>query len=469
MRDLRSELGRRHATYLYRRRRLIAEAPGPRLTLDGRPAIAFCTNDYLGLARHPEVVAACQRGADRYGVGSGSAHLVAGHGPEHQALEEELADFLGRPRVLLFSTGYMANLGVIQALAGPGDVVFADKLNHASLIDGALLARARLRRYPHADLAALQRQLASHGGGMGNLPSTAENAATTLIATDGVFSMDGDLAPLPELAASARAAGAWLLVDDAHGIGVLGREGRGSLDHFGLGLAEVPILVGTLGKALGTFGAFVAGEEDLIETLIQSARSYIYTTAPPPALAAATRASLALARREDWRRERLRALIERFRDGAARLNLPLLPSLTPIQPILAGSAERALAWSQALEDRGLLVTAIRPPTVPQGAARLRVTFSALHTDQDLERLLEALAELPVVADAPESPVPPVAREPGAPDSARGQIPVMAFPPKGQGSKTGLGPRVAGDGAALPRQARIVAESPPGPPPAMSVP
>lgn len=398
MRDLRSELGRRQAAHLYRRRRLVAEAPGPRLTLDGRPAIAFCTNDYLGLARHPKVVAAFQRGADLYGVGSGSAHLVAGHGPEHQALEEELADFLGRPRVLLFSTGYMANLGVIQALAGPGDAVFEDKLNHASLIDGALLARARLRRYPHGDLAALRRQLASHGGGMGNLPSTAENAATTLIATDGVFSMDGDLAPLPELAASARAAGAWLLVDDAHGIGVLGREGRGSLDHFGLGMADVPILVGTLGKALGTFGAFVAGDEDLIETLIQSARSYIYTTAPPPALAAATRASLALARREDWRRERLRALIERFRDGAARLNLPLLPSLTPIQPILAGSAERALAWSQALEDRGLLVTAIRPPTVPQGAARLRVTFSAPHTDQDLERLLDALAELPGVQD-----------------------------------------------------------------------
>jgi len=210
--------------------------------------------------------------------------------------------------------------------------------------------------------------------------------------------MDGDLAPLPELAAIARAAGAWLLVDDAHGIGVLGREGRGSLDHFGLGVAEVPILIGTLGKALGTFGAFVAGDEDLIETLIQSARSYIYTTAPPPALAAATRASLALARRDEWRRERLRALIGRFRAEATRLGLPLLPSPTPIQPILAGSAERALAWSQALEARGLLVTAIRPPTVPQGAARLRVTLSALHSDQDLDLLLEALARLPGVTN-----------------------------------------------------------------------
>ena len=393
MRDLRSELSRRQAAHLYRRRRLIAEAPGPHLTLEGRPAIAFCTNDYLGLARHPELVAAFQRGAERHGVGSGSAHLVAGHGPEHQALEEELADFLGRPRALLFSTGYMANLGVIQALAGPGDLVLEDKLNHASLLDGALLARARLRRYPHADLAALRRQLS---GPAGRTPSASAQALT--IATDGVFSMDGDLAPLPELAAIARSAGAWLLVDDAHGIGVLGREGQGSMDHFGLGVAEVPILIGTLGKALGTFGAFVAGDEDLIETLIQSARSYIYTTAPPPALAAATRASLALARRDEWRRERLRALIGRFRAEATRLGLPLLPSPTPIQPILAGSAERALAWSQALEARGLLVTAIRPPTVPQGAARLRVTLSALHSDQDLDLLLEALARLPGVTN-----------------------------------------------------------------------
>jgi len=400
--DLKSELERRQAACLYRRRRHVEGAPGPRMSLDGRPVIAFCTNDYLGLARHPRVVAAFQRGAEVYGVGSGSAHLVAGHGPAHEALEEELADFLGRPRALLFSTGYMANLGVIQALAGPGDPVFEDKLNHASLIDGALLARARLRRYPHADMAALRRQVQGH--------ITTEGTATALIATDGVFSMDGDLAPLPELAALARAAGAWLLVDDAHGIGVLGREGRGCLDHFGLGMEEVPILVGTLGKALGTFGAFVAGEDDLIETLIQSARSYIYTTAPPPALAAATRASLALARREEWRRERLRELIGGFRAGAAQLGLPLLPSPTPIQPLLAGSAERALAWSQTLESRGLLVTAIRPPTVPLGSARLRVTLSALHSDQELDMLLEALADLPDVqeSDGPESPSGPPA-------------------------------------------------------------
>ena len=441
-RDLTRELERRRAAHLYRRRRQIEAVPGPHLTLDGRPAIAFCTNDYLGLARHPEVIAACQRGAEAYGVGSGSAHLVAGHGPAHQALEEELADFLGRERALLFSTGYMANRGLLQALAGPGETVFEDRLNHASLIDGALLARARLRRYPHGDMAALRRQLAtcSHlesesssgsssgfgcgsrsesraesGSGSGSrsdarsrsasgsgpdLASTATGRPVALIATDGVFSMDGDLAPLPELAAIARAAGVPLLVDDAHGLGVLGREGRGSLDHYGLDAAAVPILMGTLGKALGTFGAFVAGSEDLIEALIQTARPYIYTTAPPPALAAATRASLALARREEWRRERLRDLIQTFRQGAAQLGLPLMPSTTPIQPILAGSAERALAWSQALEARGILVTAIRPPTVPEGSARLRVTLSALHTDQDLDCLLAALAELPKGARDP---------------------------------------------------------------------
>ncbi len=412
--DLTSELERRRAAHLYRRRRQIEAAPGPHLTLDGRPAIAFCTNDYLGLARHPEVIAACQRGVEAYGVGSGSAHLVAGHGPAHQALEEELADFLGRERALLFSTGYMANLGLIQALAGPGDQVFEDRLNHASLIDGALLARARLRRYPHGDMAALRRQLAAcsnpesesesesesdarsrYASGSGPDPEPAAGGRpVALIATDGVFSMDGDLAPLPELAAIARAAGVPLLVDDAHGLGVLGREGRGSLDHYGLDAAAVPILMGTLGKALGTFGAFVAGSEALIETLIQTARPYIYTTAPPPALAAATRASLALARREEWRRERLRELIQRFRQGVAQLGLPLMPSTTPIQPILAGSAERALAWSQTLEARGILVTAIRPPTVPEGSARLRVTLCALHSDQDLESLLAALAEPP---------------------------------------------------------------------------
>jgi 8-amino-7-oxononanoate synthase len=378
---LTAELNRRRSAGLYRHRRVLGGPQGPRCLVDGRTLLSFCSNDYLGLANHPEVVAALRRGGERWGVGSGASHLVNGHSAVHEALEAELADFLGRPRALLFSTGYMANLGVISALAGRGDRICEDRLNHASLLDGALLSRASLQRYPHADTAALA-QLAQAG-------------PPRLIATDGVFSMDGDLAPLPALARIARETGAWLLVDDAHGLGVLGREGRGSLDHFALGPDQVPVLMGTLGKALGTFGAFVAGSEALIETLIQQARSYIYTTAAPPALAEATRASLAIARREGWRRERLQSLIARLRSGAAQLGLPLLESATPIQPLLAGTAARAIAWGRALEDAGLLVTPIRPPTVPEGTARLRITLSAAHRESDVDRLLDALAILPV--------------------------------------------------------------------------
>jgi 8-amino-7-oxononanoate synthase len=378
--ELAPELGRLQAAGLYRRRRVLGGPQQPRCLVDGRPMLAFCSNDYLGLANHPEVVAALCRGAERWGVGSGAAHLVNGHCAAHEALEEELAEFTGRPRALLFSTGYMANLGVISALAGRGDTVFEDRLNHASLLDGALLSRANLRRYPHGDTAALGRMAAED--------------PPRLIATDGVFSMDGDLAPIPALARIAREAGAWLLVDDAHGLGVLGREGRGTLDHLGLDARAVPILMGTLGKALGTFGAFVAGSEELIETLVQRARSYIYTTAAPPALAEATRTSLAIVRREAWRRERLQTLIRRLRAGAAQLGLPLADSSTPIQPLMAGSAARALAWGQALESAGILVTPIRPPTVPEGTARLRITLSAAHTESDVDRLLDALGALP---------------------------------------------------------------------------
>ena len=378
--DLGAELAARRAAGLYRHRRLRADPVGPHAHSDGRALLAFCSNDYLGLANHPDLIAAFKEGADRWGVGSGAAHLVNGHCAAHQALEEALADFTGRPRALLFSTGYMANLGVIAALAGRGTTVLADRLNHASLSDGALLARARLTRYAHADAAAAARLAAAH--------------PPRLIVTDGVFSMDGDLAPLPALAGLARETGAWLLVDDAHGLGVLGREGRGTLDHCGLGAAEAPILMGTLGKALGTFGAFVAGSDDLIETLIQHARPYTYTTAAPPALAAATLRALELARREEWRRAHLRELIARLRAGAARLGLPLAASATPIQPLLAGSSARALAWAEALERAGLLVPAIRPPTVPEGTARLRITLSAAHTEADVDRLLAALAELP---------------------------------------------------------------------------
>jgi 8-amino-7-oxononanoate synthase len=378
---LRQRLAKRHAADLYRRPR-IAEGPTtPRRVVDGREVLSFCSNDYLGLASHPEVIAAFKRGADEYGVGSGAAHLVNGHTRAHQALEEELAAFTGRERALLFSTGYMANLSAVGALVGRGDAVFEDRLNHASLLDGGLLSGARFKRYPHADTDALAGLLAE------------TEAGERLIVTDGVFSMDGDLAPLPELAALARRHDAWLMVDDAHGLGVLGASGRGTIEHFGLGALDVPVLMGTLGKAFGTAGAFVAGSADLIEWLIQAARPYIYTTAMPAALAEATLASLRLIDEEPWRREHLQNLIARFRAGAEQLGLRLMPSDTPIQPILVGEAAEALRLSQRLFDAGIQVTAIRPPTVPQGTARLRVTLSAAHTVQDVDILLAALENL----------------------------------------------------------------------------
>lgn len=384
MSDALSSLREQH---LYRQHRVVDGPQGPELEIQGRRLLNFCSNDYLGLAAHPEVRRAFQKGVDDHGVGSGAAHLICGHSRAHQALEEDLAEFTGRPRALLFSTGYMANLGVMDALLGRRDLVFEDRLNHASLLDGARLSRAKLRRYPHQDVETLSAWLQAGFPGR------------RLIATDGVFSMDGDLAPLPDLARLAEEHGAWLMVDDAHGLGVLGRDGGGTLAHFGLGVEAVPILMGTLGKAFGTFGAFVAGSETLIETLIQSARPYIYTTAPPAALAVATRASLALARREGWRRERLRTLVERFRRGATELGFRLDPSTTPIQPLIAGTAARALAWSRHLEEQGILVAAIRPPTVPEGSARLRLTLTAAHSDAHLARLLDALGDLPGV-DAP---------------------------------------------------------------------
>ncbi|HHM05311.1 MAG TPA: 8-amino-7-oxononanoate synthase [Gammaproteobacteria bacterium] len=381
MKDLAGALAALRSAHQYRQRVRLDSPQGPQVVIDGRPYLSFCSNDYLGLANHPQVVAALQDGATRYGVGSGASHLITGHSRAHQALEEALAAFTGRPRALLFSTGYMANLGTVTALAGRGEWVFEDRLNHASLLDGGLLSGARLCRYPHADVRALAAKLAAGAG-------------ERLVVTDGVFSMDGDIAPLPELAAACRRHGAVLMVDDAHGLGVLGPGGAGAVASFGLGVAEVPVLVGTLGKALGTFGAFVAGSAELIETLIQRARSYIYTTALPPALAHATLASLRLAREEQWRRDRLAALVARFRAGAGQLGLELLPSATPIQGMVAGTAARVLAWSAALRDRGVYVSAIRPPTVPEGGARLRITFSARHTVEQVDRLLAALASLP---------------------------------------------------------------------------
>jgi len=381
MKRLVEELDLRREASLYRSRRVAESPQQPEMRIDGRRLLAFCSNDYLGLANHPDVVRAMQQGAAEYGAGSGAAHLINGHTAAHHALEEELAEFTARPRALLFSTGYMANLGVISALMGRGDRIYEDRLNHASLIDGGLLSRAKLLRYQHAELGSLQSQLESGSGGR------------VLVATDGVFSMDGDLAPLPALGRLAQDYHAWLMVDDAHGLGVLGAEGGGTLSHFGLGLEDAPILMGTLGKAFGTFGAFVAGSDELIETLIQQARSYIYTTALPSAVAEATRVSLRIARQESWRRERLNKLIQRFREGASSLGLPLMDSLTPIQPILAGSSAQAIAWSRQLEGKGMLVSAIRPPTVPDGSARLRITFNANHSDRHLERLLDALAGL----------------------------------------------------------------------------
>ena len=381
---LEAGLSRLAATGRVRRRRVVEAraADGVHVRLQDDALLAFCSNDYLGLAGHPRVVAAFAEAAREWGVGSGASHLVSGHCREHHALEDELAAFTGRARALLFSTGYMANLAVVTALLGRGDRVFMDRLNHASLLDAGLASGARFARYPHADAGALATRLAKGGDGR------------ALVVTDGVFSMDGDVAPLGALAAACRAQGAWLFVDDAHGFGVLGESGRGSLEAAGLDAADVPILMGTLGKALGTFGAFVAGSEALVETLLQTGRSYIYTTALPPAVAAATRASLRLLQEESWRRARLFGHVSHFRREAMGLGLSLMDSGTPIQPVILGSEAAALAASEALRAQGLWVPAIRPPTVPAGSARLRITFSAAHETSDVDRLLEALASLP---------------------------------------------------------------------------
>jgi len=366
---------------LYRRRRVVEAVAGTRVHMDGRELINFSSNDYLGLADHPRVVEAFRRAAGEYGVGSGAAHLISGHTREHHRFEEELADFTGRERALLFSTGYMANAGVIAALTDRHDAIYEDRLNHASLIDAAQLSRAKMKRYAHVDTTALAALLGNDG------------SRWRLIVSDGVFSMDGDVAPVAELAQLATDHAAGLLIDDAHGFGVLGARGGGSLEAAGLDPAEVPILMCTLGKALGVFGAFVAGDAALIETLIQSARSYIYTTALPPAVAAAGRAALSLLREESWRRDHVLALAQHFRAGVMQLGLQSPPSPTPIQPLILGEAATALAWSAALARAGFLVQAIRPPTVPAGSARLRVTFSAGHTQADVDALLAQLETL----------------------------------------------------------------------------
>ncbi|HEX9181122.1 MAG TPA: 8-amino-7-oxononanoate synthase [Burkholderiales bacterium] len=382
--ELRRELEERERDGL-RRARLILEAPqGARVLIEGRVYLAFCSNDYLGLANHPALVAAAQEGAARFGVGAGASHLVTGHHAAHHHLERELAEFTRLPRALLFSTGYMANLGVVSALLGRGDAVFADRLNHASLNDAALLSRARFTRYTHGDLEALERQL------------SASTAKRKLVATDAVFSMDGDIAELPRLLQLCERHDAWLLADDAHGFGVLGDRGRGVLEHFATRLPRFDpriIYMATLGKAAGVFGAFVAGDQDLVEYLAQRARSYIYTTATPPLLSHALSRALVLIREEGWRRERLGELVARLRAGAAGLRWPLMPSQTPIQPLLIGDSGEAVEVSKRLRERGILVPAIRPPTVPQGTARLRISLSAGHLPADVDSLLAALREI----------------------------------------------------------------------------
>ena len=387
---LEESLGALDRGLLKRRRATLAtlSAAGewPSVTVDGRRAVDFCSNDYLALARHPDIASAMAAAAVRHGAGSGASHLVAGHGIEHARLEEELALFTGRARALLFSTGYMANLAVVGALAGGGEQVLLDRLCHASLIDAALLCRARFKRFAHADAAAAERALARGDG------------TAALIATDGVFSMDGDLAPLAELARSSRAHNCWLVVDDAHGLGVLGPTGRGSLEECGLDEKAVPVLVGTLGKAFGTFGAFVAGAADVIELLLQKARPYAYTTALPQPIAAATRQALRIAAREPWRRERVLSLARRFSQAAQQLGVPLMASTTPIQPVLLGSTARVLRAQEELLNAGFWVVAIRPPTVASGSSRLRVTLSAGHTEDQVDGLVEALGR--IVAQLP---------------------------------------------------------------------
>ena len=363
---------------LLRRRRTLDAPCGPEAMIEGRRIVAFCSNDYLGLANHPALVAATQTAAGRWGVGSGASHAVSGHLRPHAELEERLAAFVGRERALYFTTGYMANLAVAPTLVGRDDAIFADKLNHASLIDAALLARAEHVRYAHGDVDALARRLEQ------------SRARRKLILTDAVFSMDGDLAPLPELFELAERFDAWLVVDDAHGFGVLGPGGRGSLAHFDLPPSPRLILMGTLGKAAGVAGAFVAGDQRVIEWLMQRARSYIFTTAASPILAAALLASLELIAAGDERRAQLQGLIVQLREGLSSLPWRLLPSPTAIQPLLIGGNEAAVRLAGRLFERGLWVPAIRPPTVPAGTARLRISLSAAHRESQIDDLIAAL-------------------------------------------------------------------------------
>jgi 8-amino-7-oxononanoate synthase len=378
--DFDARLGQLEEDGLTRRRRVVEGPQATSLTVDGKSYLAFCSNDYLGLANHPVLIAAAQWGAATYGVGGGASHLVCGHSVPHEVLEDALAAFVRLPRALYFSTGYMAALGVIPALVGRGDAVFSDTLNHACLIDGMRLSRADVYLYSHLDMEALEKQLAQC------------ESANKLVVSDAVFSMDGDLAPVPDLLALCERYDAWLLLDDAHGFGVLGADGRGSLSHFGVYSPRI-LYMGTLGKAAGVFGAFVAGEIEVIEWLLQRARTYIFTTAAPPMLATAVTESLQLIEKESWRRARLGELIAQLRKGLADSPWTLLPSTTPIQALIIGDNRTVIQLGEALLKKGIWVSTIRPPTVPQGTARLRISLSAGHTSKDVAWLVTSLREL----------------------------------------------------------------------------
>ena len=380
--ELQSALDERKRSALFRQRRTLFSPQGTEVILDGEHVTSFCSNDYLGLADHPDVVTAFHEGLDKFGAGSGASHLVSGHLAPHEALEQELAEFTGRSRALVFSSGYMANVGVLTTLLNNNDVVLEDRLNHASLLDGGLFSGARFKRFAHLDTADLEKKL-----------SSLQDARRKLVVADGVFSMDGDIAPVPELIRVTNEHDGLLMIDDAHGIGVLGRNGGGTIAHWqeqGAHIDEdnLQILIGTFGKSFGASGAFVAGSEELIETLIQFCRPYIYTTAISPAQAEAIRTSLKIIQKDNWRRQYLAQLISRFRAHCDDLGLTTMASSTPIQAVVIGDVSKTVQASEQLMQEGVFVSAIRPPTVPAGTARLRVTFSALHTETQFQKLLD---------------------------------------------------------------------------------
>ncbi len=386
MESLREELEERKQLGLYRQRRITQSAQSTHPIIDGKTVLSFCSNDYLGLANHPEIKQAYIKAASFWGVGSGSAHLVNGHTQLHQECEQQLAEFTGRDRALLFSTGYMANLAITSALVARGDSIFQDKLNHASLIDAARLSSAGFHRYPHHDLKYLQRLLTED-------KTNSKRSSRRLVMTDAVFSMDGDKADLDRLVKLCNKSACWLMIDDAHGFGVLGNTGAGLCEEANKTQKEIPILMATLGKAVGVSGAFVAGSEVLIETLIQRARSYIYTTASPPSTAAAVMKSIDIIQRQSWRREKLAELIDYFKQRAAIADIQLMPSNTAIQPVVIGDNQKTLKTSQSLFEQGIHVAAIRPPTVPKNTARLRITLSAAHEKQEVDKLINTLSVL----------------------------------------------------------------------------